>query len=556
MEIIPESCRLCLSNNVSTHPIYERLSLAEIVELLQDTLGIQISNSEEYTNVCNECEMKTKLMHTICSEFRTSDKLFCTFLEQKRASQGIPLSDETKDAINIVTVMPLEPLVEEPTFIVTEDNSPNGTIESRTNSEIVTGASHYYSSSDDDDGANNEYIDDVDLPFNDPDYLSEDEKFLDSKMVSCYICEKFAGSETLLSEHLSEQHSSLLPYYCDRCLIGLEDLLAVNSHYRSHEFPLGCLFCEEVFTNDEDLILHQESCIGYKCQQCACHFQFLQNLKEHRCSASKSIRMRNINKMIGSRRHRANFIPQTCGMCNEDFEKNYQLAKHFEREHNDFRLQLYKCDICPQKFTVLLAARIHRLTHKKDCVTMKPRKIPAVERNDCTICDRVFKFNKELLAHMESDHADAGMEFHQCLKCDKKFTSEAKLLKHDYNTHQGKQPQFFCSYCGRVFNKKLGLKDHENVHRGVKAYHCQDCNKDFTYKSTYDRHMQVVHSDAKQFTCEYCHKSFKRKPTLKVHLRLHTGEKPYQCEFCSRRFVDPSSFHKHKAKEHGWKSSY
>ncbi|XP_053696026.1 zinc finger protein 436-like [Sabethes cyaneus] len=554
MEIIPESCRLCLSNSAATYPIYERLSLAEIVELLQDTLGIQISNSEEYINVCNECEMKAKLMYTISSEFRTSDKLFCSFLEQKRASQGIPLSDEVKDAIDIVTVMPLEPLTEESTVIVAEVHSSKRNMESGTHSELITDADGYYESTDDE--ANNECVDDVEYSFNDPDYTSEDEKHFKLKMVTCYICKGFTGDGTSLVSHLNDQHCSLLPYYCDQCLVSLEDLLAINSHYRSHEFPFGCLFCEELFSNNEDLLFHQDSCLGYKCQQCACHFQFLQHLKEHKCGASKSIRMQNVSKMIGSRRHQARFIPQTCGMCNEDFGKNSQLAKHFEREHSDFQLHLYNCDICPQKFTVILAARIHRLTHKNDCVTVKRRKIPAVERNDCTICNRVFKFNKELLTHMQTDHADADMEFHQCLKCDKKFTSEAKLLKHDYNTHQGKQPQFFCSYCGRVFNKKLGLKDHENIHRGVKAYHCQECNKDFTYKSTYDRHMQVVHSDAKHFTCEYCHKSFKRKPTLKVHLRLHTGEKPYQCEFCSRRFVDPSSFHKHKAKEHGWKSNY
>ncbi|XP_058169398.1 gastrula zinc finger protein XlCGF49.1-like [Anopheles ziemanni] len=223
---------------------------------------------------------------------------------------------------------------------------------------------------------------------------------------------------------------------------------------------------------------------------------------------------------------------------------NASLAQHFERAHPTFAVILHCCDVCPQKFTSLTIARKHRLSHKKS------QSLKHNEANDCSVCLKSFKFHQELLQHMQKAHADVTITLYRCSKCDRKFTTEAKLQKHDYNTHQGRQPKFFCSFCGRVFNKRIGLRDHENIHKGLNEYRCLECNRHFSYKSSYDRHMQVVHNDAKQFTCEYCHKSFKRKPTLKVHTRLHTGEKPYHCEFCKRRFVDPSSFHKHKQKEH------
>ncbi|XP_055607771.1 zinc finger protein 497 [Uranotaenia lowii] len=555
MNITPESCRLCLSAEEPTSPIYEQLSLSEITELLQDTLNIQISSSEDYTNICNNCEMKVKLVFNIFSEFRQTNKMFCAFLEQKHSSMGIPTLGESKCDITIVSVMPLEPIIEEKPSAASMEilvNSPPSAVEKKP--RVVQKVEAYYSSDDDD----NDNPDDEDYgeSFQQQDYSSGDEdmKPVTYKSVSCYICSTFSGTEKSLNAHLKDQHSELSPYYCEKCLVGLDNLQAINLHFQGHMVPFGCLFCEEMFKDEGELLTHQSACTGYRCNSCKQVFQFCQALKDHKnCKSARAVRMQTITSMVGSRRNQSRFIPQACGMCNEDMGKNSRLACHFEKEHKDYQFNLHKCDLCSEKFTILLAARIHRLSHKREG-PLKQRKIPIVERNECTICSRIFRFNKELLAHMETDHAEAAVEFHQCTKCSKKFTSEAKLLKHDYNTHQGKQPQFFCSYCGRVFNKKLGLKDHENLHKGIKTYHCADCNKDFTYKSTYDRHMQVVHSDAKDFVCQYCHKSFKRKPTLKVHLRLHTGEKPYECEYCGRRFVDPSSFHKHKTKEHGWKS--
>ena len=80
--------------------------------------------------------------------------------------------------------------------------------------------------------------------------------------------------------------------------------------------------------------------------------------------------------------------------------------------------------------------------------------------------------------------------------------------------------------CGKCFRQLGHLRIHERVHTGEKRYECKQCGKSFS-KSGHLRRHERVHKEEKRF---------RHDVGLQTHKSVHTGKKPVKCKQCGRCF--------------------
>lgn len=114
---------------------------------------------------------------------------------------------------------------------------------------------------------------------------------------------------------------------------------------------------------------------------------------------------------------------------------------------------------------------------------MPPKKNPT-KKIICRVCQKVFRKEARLAAHMKKQHPSQRLNSKK-----KRRIRQHKVLKVSV-TGLSKTKGFRCKFCGQHFETLRLLHEHLGSHSKTKSKkRCPKCNKQFAFKKHFEKHV-------------------------------------------------------------------
>ncbi|XP_028030366.1 zinc finger protein 91-like [Bombyx mandarina] len=386
---------------------------------------------------------------------------------------------------------------------------------------------------------------------------------------SCELCYQRFPVRNALWKHKRNKHGIINPNMGS----GSDNHTQSTSERGDTSSRSSCTICKINFADKKSYYRHRKNFHKTSVQMCKICGKPLSSTLE----LYEHLKAAHARELLG---YNANQVTSSKSQdTSQDVDGDYDNDQDTGDANVDYQAR-YPCEACGKQFVGLLALQNHQ------CVNQLPQQPQTFE---CEICHKSYTSISALKSHrgwhLRSPDGKAAANnsglwmpqhkvSHKVSKHEIVDASQLARVQHSTPTpasvaKRRLPPEVEVTVVNP--NKKLRSDDSIETDQQstgpLEDRYCGICDKEFTKRAAYQRHMDEVHQPNSVF-CPVCDKSFTRKSTLIVHMKKHyesgegsssaTGlgdEEVHACDLCGAQYDNADALRSHKMRHHGEEES-